>query len=39
MLFADETALVVDSEEHPRRKLVEEFGKVWERRKVRVNLD
>ena len=34
LLFADYTALVADSEE----KLLCEFGRVWERRKLRVNV-
>ena len=33
LLFADDTALVADSEEKLRR-LVSEFGGVWERRKL-----
>ena len=37
LLFADDTALVADSEEKLRR-LVSEFGKVCERRKFRVNV-
>ena len=36
MLFADDTALVADSEEKLCR-LVSEFGRVRERRKLRVN--
>ena len=37
LLFADVTALVVDSEENLGR-LVWEFGRVGERRKLRVNI-
>ncbi len=37
LLFADDTALVADSEEKLRR-LVAEFGKVCDRRKLRVNV-
>ena len=37
LLFADDTALVADSEEKLRR-LVTEFGRVCERRKLRVNV-
>ena len=37
MLFADDTALVADSEEKLCR-LVSEFGRVCERRKLRVNV-
>ena len=37
LLFADATALVADSEEKLCR-LVSEFGRVWERRKLRVNI-
>ena len=37
LLFADDTALVADSEEKLCR-LVSEFGRVWERRKLKVNL-
>ena len=37
LLFADDTALVGDSEEKLRR-LVTEFGRVSERRKLRVNI-
>ena len=37
LLFADETALVADSEEKLCR-LVSEFGRVCERRKLRVNV-
>ena len=33
--FANDTALVADSEK--LKKMVEEFGRVFERRKVRVN--
>ena len=36
--FADDKALVVDSEEKMCR-LVSEFGRVCERRKLRVNVD
>ena len=36
LLFADDTALVADSEEKCR--LVSEFGRVCERRKLRVNV-
>ena len=36
LLFADDTALVSDSEE--KCKLVSEFGRVCERRKFRVNV-
>ena len=36
LLFADDTALVADSEEKCR--LVTKFGRVCERRKVRVNV-
>ena len=36
LLFADDTALVADSEEKCR--LVSEFGRVYERRKFRVNV-
>ena len=38
LLFADDTALVADSEEKLCR-LVSEFGRVYERRKLRVNVD
>ena len=38
LLFADDTALVADSEEKLCR-LVSEFGSVSERRKLRVNVD
>ena len=37
LLFADDTALVADSEEKLCR-LVSEFGRVCERRKLRVNV-
>ena len=37
LLFADDTALAADSEEKLCR-LVSEFGKVFERRKLRVNV-
>ena len=37
LLFTDDTALVADSEEKLCR-LVSEFGRVWERRKLRVNV-
>ena len=37
LLFADDTALVADSEEKLCR-LVREFGRVCERRKLRVNV-
>ena len=37
LLFADDTALVADSEEKLCR-LVNEFGSVCERRKLRVNV-
>ena len=37
MLFADDTALVADLDEKLRR-LVSEFGRVCERRKLRVNV-
>ena len=37
LLFADDTAQVTDSEEK-LRKLVSEFGRVCERRKLRVNV-
>ena len=37
LLFADNTALVADSEEKLCR-FVSEFGRVWERRKLRVNV-
>ena len=37
LLFADDTALVADSEEKLCR-LVNEFGRVCERRKMRVNV-
>ena len=37
LLFADDTALVADSEEKLYR-LVSEFGRVYERRKLRVNV-
>ena len=37
LLFADDTALVADSEEKLKR-LVSEFGRVCERRKLRVNV-
>ena len=37
LLFADSTALVADSEEELCR-LVSEFGRVWQRRKLRVNV-
>ena len=36
LLFADDTALVADSEKLCR--LVSEFGRIWERRKLRVNV-
>ena len=36
LLFADDTALVADSEE--KCKLVSEFGRVCERKKLRVNV-
>ncbi|WP_435325971.1 reverse transcriptase domain-containing protein, partial [Klebsiella pneumoniae] len=36
LLFADDTALVADSEE-TLRQLVEEFGRVCDRRKLKVN--
>ena len=36
LLFTDDTALVADSEKLCR--LVSEFGRVWERRKSRVNV-
>ena len=36
-LFADDTALVADSEEKLCR-LVSEFGRICERRKLRVNV-
>ena len=39
LLFADNTAPVTDSEEKlSRRGLVSEFGRVCERRKLRVNV-
>ncbi|KAK7882210.1 hypothetical protein WMY93_028384 [Mugilogobius chulae] len=38
LLFADDTALVADSEESLAR-LVEEFGRVCDRRKLRVNVN
>ncbi|WP_435326736.1 reverse transcriptase domain-containing protein, partial [Klebsiella pneumoniae] len=38
LLFADDTALVVDSEE-TLRQLVEEFGRVCVRRKLMVNVN
>ena len=38
LLFADDTALVADSEEKLCR-LVSEFGRVCERRKFRLNLN
>uniref|UniRef100_A0A3P9JF00 ribonuclease H n=1 Tax=Oryzias latipes TaxID=8090 RepID=A0A3P9JF00_ORYLA len=38
LLFADDTALVADSEESLAR-LVEEFGRVCDRRKLRVNVE
>ena len=38
LLFADDTALVADSGEKLCR-LVSEFGRVYERRKLRVNVD
>ena len=38
LLFADDTALVADSEEKLCR-LVSEFGRVCDRRKFRVNVD
>merc|ERR1711888_78008 len=38
LLFADDTALVADSAE-PLQALVREFGRVCERRKLRVNVD
>ena len=38
LLFADDTALAADSEEKLCR-LVSEFGRVCERRKLRVNVD
>ena len=37
LLFADDTALLADSEEKLGR-LVSEFGRVCERRKLRVNV-
>ena len=37
LLFADDTALVADSEEK-LCKLVSEFGRVCDRRKLRVNV-
>ena len=37
LLFADDTALVADSEEN-LCKLVSEFGRVCKRRKLRVNV-
>ena len=37
LLFADDTAIVADSEEKLCR-LVSEFGRVYERRKLRVNV-
>ena len=37
LLFADDTALMADSEENLCR-LVSEFGRVCERRKLRVNV-
>ena len=37
LLFADDTALVADSEEKLCRQ-VREFGRVWERRMLRVNV-
>ena len=37
LLYADDTALVADSEEM-RRTLVSEFGRACERRKLRVNV-
>ena len=37
LLFADDTALVADAEERLRR-LVNEFGRLCERRKMRVNV-
>ena len=37
LLFADDTALVADSEEKFCR-LVNEFGRICERRKLRVNV-
>ena len=37
LLFADDTALVADSEEKLCR-LVSEFGRVFDRRKLRVNV-
>ena len=37
ILFADDTALVTDSEEKLCRR-VSEFGRVYERRKLRVNV-
>ena len=37
LLFADDTALVADSEDKLRR-LVSEFGRVCKRRKLRVNV-
>ena len=37
LLFADDTALVTDSEEKSCR-LVSEFGRICERRKLRVNV-
>ena len=37
VLFADDTALEVDSEDK-MQKLVEEFGRVCERRKLKVNV-
>ncbi len=36
LLFTDDTALVADSEGRLRQK-VQEFGRVWKRRKLRVN--
>ncbi|WP_435331133.1 reverse transcriptase domain-containing protein, partial [Klebsiella pneumoniae] len=38
LLFADDIALVADSEE-TLRQLVEEFGRVCERRKLKVNVN
>ena len=38
LLFVDDTALVADSEEKLLCRLVSEFSKVCERRKLRVNV-
>ena len=38
LLFADDTALVADSEEEKLCRLVTEFSRVCERRKLRVNV-